>query len=44
MFTRAFLRAARTLDQYWRQAIVRCQLGDPHLLPAERARLERLPS
>ena len=44
MFTRAFLRAAGPLDQHWRQAIVRHRLGDPHLLPAERARLERLPS
>ena len=42
MFTRAFLRAAGPLDQHWRQAIVRHRLGDPHLLPAERARLERL--
>jgi hypothetical protein len=42
MFTRAFLRAAGPLDQRWRQAIVRHRLDDPHLLPAERARLERL--
>jgi len=42
MFTRAFLRAAGPLDQRWRQAAVRHRLGDPHLLPAERARLERL--
>ena len=44
MFTRAFLRAAGPLDQRWRQAIVRHRLDDPHLLPAERARLERLVS
>jgi len=42
MFTRAFLRAAGPLDQGWRQAIVRYRLNDPHLLPAERARLERV--
>ena len=42
MFTRAFLRAAGPLDQHWRQTIIRYRLGDPHLLPAERARLERL--
>jgi Ser/Thr protein kinase RdoA (MazF antagonist) len=42
MFTRAFLRAAGPLDQHWRQAAVRYRLDDPHLLPAERARLERL--
>ena len=42
MFTRAFLRAAGPLDQRWRQTIVRHRLGDPRLLPAERARLERL--
>jgi aminoglycoside phosphotransferase (APT) family kinase protein len=42
MFTRAFLRAAGPVDQRWRQAAVRHRLGDPHLLPAERARLERL--
>jgi Ser/Thr protein kinase RdoA (MazF antagonist) len=42
MFTRAFLRAAGPLDQPWRQAVVRHRLDDPHLLPAERARLERL--
>jgi hypothetical protein len=42
MFTRAFLRAAGPLDQRWRQVIVRHRLDDPHLLPAERARLERL--
>jgi Ser/Thr protein kinase RdoA (MazF antagonist) len=42
MFTRAFLRAAGPLDQHWRQTAVRYRLGDPHLLPAERARLERL--
>ena len=42
MFTRAFLRAAGPLDQRWRQAIVRHRLDDPHLLTAERARLERM--
>jgi Ser/Thr protein kinase RdoA (MazF antagonist) len=42
MFTRAFLRAAGPLDERWRQAVVRHRLDDPHLLPAERARLERM--
>lgn len=42
MFTRAFLRAAGPVDQRWRQAAVLQRLGDPHLLPVERARLERL--
>ena len=42
LFTRAFMRAAGPLDDSWRQLAVRHRLADPHLLPTEAARLERL--
>jgi hypothetical protein len=42
LFTRSFLAAAGPVDRAWLAAAVRQRLGDPHLLPAERARLERL--
>jgi aminoglycoside phosphotransferase (APT) family kinase protein len=42
LFTRAFLRAAGPVDEYWREAAVRHRLADPHLLPAEAARLTKL--
>jgi len=41
-FTRAFLRAVGPVDEYWREAAIRQRLSDPHLLPAEVARLSRL--
>ena len=43
LFTRSFVRAAGPIDQTWRATAVRHRLADPNLLPAERARLERLP-
>jgi aminoglycoside phosphotransferase (APT) family kinase protein len=43
LFTRAFVRAAGPLDQTWRATAVRHRLADPNILPAERARMERLP-
>jgi aminoglycoside phosphotransferase (APT) family kinase protein len=42
LFTRSFLRAAGPLNEYWRQAAIRQRLADPHLLPAEAARLAKL--
>ena len=42
LFTRAFLRAAGPVDEYWRAAAVRHRLTDPHLLPSEAARLAKL--
>jgi aminoglycoside phosphotransferase (APT) family kinase protein len=41
-FTRSFVRAAGPVDDSWRLAIVQRRLGDPNLLPAEVARLEKL--
>ena len=43
LFTRSFVRAAGPIDQAWRAIAVRHRLADPNVLPAERARLERLP-
>ena len=43
LFTNSFARAAGPLDQHWRAIAVRARLDDPHVLPSERARLERLP-
>ena len=43
LFTRLFVRAAGPVDQTSRATAVRHRLADPHLLPGERARLERLP-
>src|ERR1700727_3176459 len=40
--TRSFVRAAGPLDQVWRAQAIRDRLNDPNVLPAERARLERL--
>ncbi len=42
LFARAFLRAAGPVDPRWLEIAVRRRLGDRNLLPAERARLERL--
>jgi aminoglycoside phosphotransferase (APT) family kinase protein len=42
LFNRAFLRAAGPVDREWLAAAVRQRLADPHVLPQERARLERL--
>jgi aminoglycoside phosphotransferase (APT) family kinase protein len=42
-FTRSFVRAAGPIDQAWRARAVASRLLDPNVLPAERARLERLP-
>ena len=42
LFTRSFLAAAGRVDQDTRATAVRLRLSDPHLLPPERARLERL--
>lgn len=42
LFTRAFMRAAGPLDDSWRQLAIRHRLADPHLLPTEAARLEKL--
>jgi hypothetical protein len=41
-FTRSFIRAAGPVHESWRQAAIRERLTDPHLLPAEAIRLERL--
>jgi aminoglycoside phosphotransferase (APT) family kinase protein len=43
MFVREFLRAAGPLDQRWREIAVWHRLRDRNLLPAERARLDRMP-
>ena len=40
--TRSFVRAAGPLDDAWRVTAIRHRLGDHNLLPAERARLEKL--
>jgi aminoglycoside phosphotransferase (APT) family kinase protein len=40
---RSFVRAAGPIDQVWRAQAVRDRLLDGNVLPAERARLERLP-
>lgn len=40
--TRAFVRAAGPLDETWRAIAIRRRLADPNLLPAEKARLEKL--
>jgi hypothetical protein len=40
--TRAFVRAAGPLDETWRSVAIRRRLADPNLLPAEKARLEKL--
>jgi aminoglycoside phosphotransferase (APT) family kinase protein len=42
LFTRSFLAAAGPVDRDWLAAAVAQRLDDPHLLPPERARLERL--
>ena len=42
LFTRSFLAAAGPVDRDWLAAAVRQRLTDPHLLPPERVRLERL--
>lgn len=42
LFTRSFLAAAGPADRDWLAAAVRQRLADPHLLPPERVRLERL--
>jgi len=41
--TRSFVQAAGPIDQAWRAQAVRDRLLDGNVLPAERARLERLP-
>ena len=41
--TRSFVRAAGPIDQAWRALAIRDRLLDRNVLPAERARLERLP-
>jgi|SRR5580692_1585778 aminoglycoside phosphotransferase (APT) family kinase protein len=41
--TRSFVRAVGPIDQAWRALAVRDRLLDRNVLPAERARLERLP-
>jgi aminoglycoside phosphotransferase (APT) family kinase protein len=41
--TRSFVRAAGPIDQAWRAQAIRDRLNDRNVLPAERARLERLP-
>ena len=41
--TRSFVRAAGPIDQVWRAQAIRDRLNDRNVLPAERARLERLP-
>ena len=41
--TRSFVRAAGPIDQVWRAQAIRDRLLDRNVLPAERARLERLP-
>ena len=42
-FTRSFVRAAGPIEPAWRALAVRDRLLDRNVLPAERARLERLP-
>ena len=42
LFTRSFLAAAGPVDQEVLAAAVRLRLADPHVLPSERVRLERL--
>jgi aminoglycoside phosphotransferase (APT) family kinase protein len=42
LFTRSFLAAAGPVDRAWLAVAVRQRLADPHLLPPERVRLERL--
>jgi len=42
LFTRSFLAAAGPVDRDVLAAAVRLRLNDPHLLPPERVRLERL--
>ncbi|MCW2933387.1 MAG: hypothetical protein JWM19_4349 [Actinomycetia bacterium] len=42
IFTRSFVRAAGPIDDEWRLTAIRQRLADPHLLPSEVARLERL--
>ena len=42
-FTRSFVRAAGPIHQAWRAQAIRDRLLDHNVLPAERARLERLP-
>ena len=42
LFTRSFLAAAGPVDRGWLAVAVRQRLADPHLLPPERVRLERL--
>jgi aminoglycoside phosphotransferase (APT) family kinase protein len=42
LFTRSFLRAAGPVDRSWLAVAIRQRLADPHLLPPERVRLERL--
>jgi aminoglycoside phosphotransferase (APT) family kinase protein len=42
LFTRSFLAAAGPVDRDWLAAAIRLRLDDPHLLPPERVRLERL--
>ncbi len=42
MFTRSFVHAAGPIDDQWRLTTIRQRLADPHLLPSEVARLQRL--
>jgi hypothetical protein len=42
LFTRSFLAAAGPVDRDVLAAAIRLRLTDPHLLPPERVRLERL--
>jgi aminoglycoside phosphotransferase (APT) family kinase protein len=42
LFTWSFVRVADPIDQFMRTAAIRRRLADPHLLPAEAARMERL--
>jgi aminoglycoside phosphotransferase (APT) family kinase protein len=42
LFTRSFLATAGPVDRDWLAATVRQRLADPHLLPPERVRVERL--
>jgi hypothetical protein len=42
LFTRSFLASAGPVDRDWLAAAARLRLTDPHLLPPERVRLERL--
>jgi aminoglycoside phosphotransferase (APT) family kinase protein len=41
-FGREFLRAAGPTDRHWLEAAVRYRIGDRHLLPAEKTRLDQL--